>query len=562
MKNINNGLYRKIMHNISNSIYEEIQRFDVTDYEDGESNIIGTSTIHKLSQEYRYFPVTNKELKIIIKQRIKENPQDPYLLDIDTSKITDMFDLFNNIGLKIKIERLDLSTWDVSNVTNMSYMFYGCTLLKEVNLSTWNTSHVTTMMAMFEDCKSLKSLDLTNFDTSGVYNMKFMFSRCKSLVNLNISNWNTSKVEDMISMFNGCKSLKELDLSNFNTYNVKYMQAMFYGCKLLTKLNLTGWEIYNTRKKKVNMDNMFTGCNSLKTIQTDNSKIFYQFKLMIRGLNEKMEQFDITDYSDNEDDFIDRHTITNVIKEHPSDYEELCVLINDRHKNMENRYLDCSDIDVSNMGEDMNNLFDGFNDVETINITGWKTSNIENMSFMFYNCKNLKNIIGIGELNLSNVEAIQSMFSGCESLVSLDISNWDVSNVGNMYCLFNECKKLVSLNLSSWDVSSVYDMKYMFQNCYNLTNLYISEWDVSGVNDMSFMFYCCKSLKSLDISNWNVQNTMDMDYMFYGCKLLSDMDISNWEPPINLKGFYATFMFNNCNNYHNIPEWYKKYREN
>ena len=42
----------------------------------------------------------------------------------------------------------DISNWDVSNVTNMSYMFYGCTNFNQ-DISNWNVSNVINMGSMF-----------------------------------------------------------------------------------------------------------------------------------------------------------------------------------------------------------------------------------------------------------------------------------------------------------------------------------------------------------------------------------------------------------------------------
>ena len=60
----------------------------------------------------------------------------------------------------------------------MSYMFYGCSSLKEINLTNFNTNDVTNMNHMFYGCSSLKELNLTNFDTNNVNDMKDMFSEC------------------------------------------------------------------------------------------------------------------------------------------------------------------------------------------------------------------------------------------------------------------------------------------------------------------------------------------------------------------------------------------------
>ena len=60
--------------------------------------------------------------------------------------------------------------------------------------------------------------------------MSYMFYGCSSLKELNLNNFNTNNVTNMRSMFNRCSSLKELNLNNFNTNNVTYMSGMFTGC--------------------------------------------------------------------------------------------------------------------------------------------------------------------------------------------------------------------------------------------------------------------------------------------------------------------------------------------
>ena len=68
--------------------------------------------------KYKYFPETKKELKEIIEKRIKDEGNEVDLNDIDVSNITDMSTLFWGTEFNG-----DISTWDVSNVTNMDSMF-------------------------------------------------------------------------------------------------------------------------------------------------------------------------------------------------------------------------------------------------------------------------------------------------------------------------------------------------------------------------------------------------------------------------------------------------------
>jgi len=57
------------------------------------------------------------------------------------------------------------------------------------------------------------------------------------------------------------------------------------------------------------------------------------------------------------------------------------------------------------------------------NISRWKTNNVTDMSYMFYNCKSLLSLPDISKWNTSNVTDMSYMFYNCKSLKSFpDIS--------------------------------------------------------------------------------------------------------------------------------------------
>ena len=103
--------------------------------------------IIKKSNNYKYFPETKKELKDIIKQRIKQEGNKVDLNDIDVSKITDMSNLLEGISSF----NGNISNWDVSNVTNMNNMFSWCVAFNQ-DISNWDVSNVTDMNSMFTNC--------------------------------------------------------------------------------------------------------------------------------------------------------------------------------------------------------------------------------------------------------------------------------------------------------------------------------------------------------------------------------------------------------------------------
>ena len=107
----------------------------------------------------------------------------------------------SNSKLLPYLTKIDLSSWDTSNITEMNSMFKGCSSLTSLDLSNFDTSNVTSMSNMFYGCWKITSLDLSNFDTSKVTNMSNMFSVCPSLTSFELSNFDTSKVTNINSMF-------------------------------------------------------------------------------------------------------------------------------------------------------------------------------------------------------------------------------------------------------------------------------------------------------------------------------------------------------------------------
>ncbi len=99
------------------------------------------------------------------------------------------------------------NNWDVSKITDMSYMFY----LSEFNddISNWDVSNVTKMNHMFYHSKF--NGDISDWDVSNVKNMKHMFNN--SQFKGDISKWNISNViygkEEILKL--GAKKIKIIE---------------------------------------------------------------------------------------------------------------------------------------------------------------------------------------------------------------------------------------------------------------------------------------------------------------------------------------------------------------
>ena len=118
-----------------------------------------------------------------------------------------------------------------------------------------------------------------------------------------------------------------------------------------------------------------------------------------------------------------------------------------------------------------------------------------------------------------------SMFQGCSTLKSLDLSGWDTSQVTSMNAMFKDCGKLQSIGLERWNMGLVEDMDSMFYGCKSLTSLDLSHWDTSSAFSMSSLFYNCSALESLDLSNMNMRYVTSVADMFEQCVNLAKVTV-------------------------------------
>ena len=123
----------------------------------------------------------------------------------------------------------------------------------------------------FYKCENLTKIeDIENLNTQNVTDMSYMFYGCDGLTSLDVSKFNTQKVENMHAMFSWCAGLNSLNLSNFDTQNVEYMNVMFWESSSLATIYVS--DKFVTTNVKYGTD-MFSGCTSLKgAIDFDASK--------------------------------------------------------------------------------------------------------------------------------------------------------------------------------------------------------------------------------------------------------------------------------------------------
>ena len=148
----------------------------------------------------------------------------------------------------------------------------------------------------------------------------------------------------------------------------------------------------------------------------------------------------------------------------------------------------------------------------------------------------------------------QSMFEGCSSLKSVDLSAVaNFGNLSNLSRMFYGCSNLVSVSLGENRSNWATDLSHMFEGCSMLNQI---SWNgfvatkKSSVNtlDLTRMFYGCKSLPYLSINGVNLSHITSMEEMFSGCSSLQSVKFEFEEDapspaPTTMKG-----MFSGCEN--------------
>ena len=182
----------------------------------------------------------------------------------------------------------------------------------------------------------------------------------------------------------------------------------------------------------------------------------------------------------------------------------------------------------------------------------------ENSADMFSNCTNLSSL-DLSGFDTSNVTNMSGMFSYMYNIPSLDLSEFDTSNVTNMSGMFSDCHA-TSINVSSFNTSKVKTMTSMFYNCQYLESIDLSNFDTSNVTNMDVMFGNCGKLLTANLSGFNTSNVTSMVMMFAGCYYLTltgSFNMINVDSAYNMFNgvsfLFGEWLFNNLKTTFMLP---------
>ena len=153
----------------------------------------------------------------------------------DVSNVTNMNGMFSGQSSAPASFNQDIGNWDVSSVTNMSGMFYSTAFNQDIG--NWDVSNVTDMSFMFNRTSNFNQ-DIGGWDVSNVTNMEYMFY--SAAFNQDIGNWDVSNVTNMNGMFNDATSFNQ-DLTQWCVSNISSMPNNFSTNSALTASNHPVW---------------------------------------------------------------------------------------------------------------------------------------------------------------------------------------------------------------------------------------------------------------------------------------------------------------------------------
>lgn len=147
---------------------------------------------------------------------------------------------------------LDISATDAPNITttNLSNCFFSCTSLTTPDFSNWDVSGVTNMRQMFYGCQSFNG-NIDNWDVSNVTSMSDgsngMFANCY-VFNRDIGGWNVSSNTVFGGMFRNARAFNQ-NIGNWDVSGSNNFGSMFHGARAFDNGgsdDIDSWDVAGT----------------------------------------------------------------------------------------------------------------------------------------------------------------------------------------------------------------------------------------------------------------------------------------------------------------------------
>ena len=484
-----------------------------------------------------------------------------YIGDWDTSSARFMNDMFATLSdgrSTLMSYNKDLDNWNVSNVEDISNMFYGATGFDNGGqfMTSWRPRSCTDMSGMFRSAHAFnKTINAWGPSLSGVTLFKDMFRNAYTF-NRALDTWDVSSAINLNNMFLEAYDFNQ-DLNNWDVSNVREFDYMFYHARSFNNGRLPA------SNPLAAVDDFTWDISSGETLR-------WMFTCWDRNIAPTLGVFNQRLRNWN---FENVWSVRNFLQGQP-------------HFNTP---LNNEGITLSNC-RDTSSMFQectSFNQ----NLDLWDMSNCENMQAMFSTCLSFNNG-GSNTLSAWNIEKVKTMKffmdmqNGTNSVLTLNLDALKPKACTNFGFMFRNC---IAFNtpLSSWGdyiSTDLEDTSFMFDGC-DVFNQDLTLWGprLSSLRYMDAMFTGCSAFNNGDVVggsskplDWDLYSAVNIGRCFAGCSsfnqslshwgnklgnvktvnsifaaaVLYDQDMSSWGPYMSActdfqSAFFSTVSFNN-----------------
>ena len=419
----------------------------------------------------------------------------PWLRTLDVSSVVSMKELFENSN----VDSSWISNWDVSNVTDMAGLFKGCRNFDDKNLEKWNTASLENLNETFANTNHITGLGLKHFKVENVISMDSTFEDCHNYDGYGLERWNTKALKSLKKTFKQYPDYRtEFNadcLTDWNISKVTSLKGTFSGVNF-SESGLEGLRKWDTRNVR-DMSYIFSGAD----IRKDTSPLKNWSTVKVTTLRSAFNSTSGTvgpglEHFCNENVRSLRCTFCN------------CEIENTKFLSTWN----------TSAVEDMTGLFFAEKNIwsyakdkklfSCLPLKEWDTSKVIYMGGAFA----YRDISGEGleDWVTDSVKDMYGMFNGCVELDDLHLKKWKVKNVADMSFIFFNCKNMSGEGICHWKTTPE-KCSYAFSFADKLTEDKFNGFDFSyaqeNQRDVKNMFTGCSQLK-----NQHLVKIRDCDY--------------------------------------------------
>lgn len=443
----------------------------------------------------------------------------------------------------------DLSSWDVSSVTTMAGMWMENfdNAKTNINIDGWTTTSLTSLSETFKNSRGI-TMDLSGWDVSNVTTFNAMSPFGK--LNFDVSSWAVQGVVNLNQAFLSTSTDQQfVDQWDFSGWNISQATNLtnFIANRTLKTHNYDNTLISWSEQAPVNALTVSFGgskytAGSAAEAARNTLITTYGWTITDGGVNTESPFVMTVDTTlgDGLDQFTVPTTGTGYnYTINTSDGQT----ITGQTGNSTITFAGPGVYDIEISGDFPRVYFNGALDyLKLTKVKGWGNIKWRAFDNAFLRCQNM-NLTSLNNPDLKLVTSLGRCFMRCTSFNG-DISKWDVSTITNLtqflygeYLIMN-----FAGNISSWDVSGVREWYQAFRDNTSF-NSDISGWDVRNARNFNEAFYNCDSLTA-DLSSWNPERADRMISMFFGSANIN-FDPSGWDFS---RVRYINGMFNLCPN--------------